>query len=104
MTTVSETPKTNWLGLATIVGLLIWFLVWFKKEPETFAGHVLLWGPFVVVHVLAILAAAVVWMDLSDPIGHFLDTGCDYPHTKRQSQLVQPSGNLNRFSTTLQVD
>ena len=53
----SEMSRTNWWGLASIAGLFIWFLYWFKNEPQGVNQQVLYWGPLVLVHGLAIRAA-----------------------------------------------
>lgn len=49
--------KVNWWGISSVVVLLLWFLNWHGiDEPYTLAQKVLFWGPFVAIHVLAIIA------------------------------------------------
>jgi hypothetical protein len=57
MTDESEARRTNWRGLASTVGLLIWFLCWFKNEPRSTNERTVFWGSLVLVHGLAIRAA-----------------------------------------------
>jgi hypothetical protein len=54
---VASTTRTNWWGLASTIGLFVWFLFWFKNEPHSVNGQVLLWGPLALIHWFAILAA-----------------------------------------------
>jgi hypothetical protein len=39
-----DTRSTNWWGRASTIGLFVWFIYWFKNEPTTPIGQVLLWG------------------------------------------------------------
>jgi hypothetical protein len=68
----SASQNTNWWGRASTIGLFVWFLYWFKNEPKTLIGQVLLWGPLVLIHWFAIQAARTRfgWFYLL-PLGFF---------------------------------
>jgi hypothetical protein len=57
MTTTSAPGSTNWWGLASTIGLFVWFLFWFADEPHSIIGQVLLWGPLALIHWFAFQAA-----------------------------------------------
>jgi hypothetical protein len=54
---VASTPRTNWWGLASTIGLFVWFLFWFKNEPHSISGQVLLWAPLALIHWFGIQAS-----------------------------------------------
>jgi hypothetical protein len=54
---VSSTKDANWWGIASTLGLFVWFLFWFKNEPRNVLEHILLWGPLALVHWFGIQAA-----------------------------------------------
>ncbi len=72
MSTESVQRTTNWWGRASTVILFLWFLYWFKNEPHSATGQILLWAPLVVIHLLAIQAARkrYGWIYLA-PLGVF---------------------------------
>jgi hypothetical protein len=47
---VESKVRTNWWGLASTIGLFIWFLFWFKNEPRSVNEQILLWGPLALIH------------------------------------------------------
>ena len=55
--TTASTARTNWLGIASTVGLFVWFLFWLKNEPQSAIGQILCWGPLILIHWLGIEAA-----------------------------------------------
>jgi hypothetical protein len=57
MTVDSSTRNTNWWGLASLLGLFVLFLFYFKNEPQTHADQVFFLGVVAVIHFLAIKAA-----------------------------------------------
>jgi hypothetical protein len=57
MTTASATRSTNWWGLASTIGLFVWFLFWLGDEPHSIIGQVLLWGPLALIHWFGFQAA-----------------------------------------------
>lgn len=57
MSIESASRNTNWWGRASVISLFVWFLYWFKNEPKTPIGQVLLWGPLALIHWFAIQAA-----------------------------------------------
>ena len=72
MSTESVQRTTNWWGRASTISLFVWFLYWFKNEPHSVTGQILLWAPLVVIHLLAIQAARkrYGWIYLA-PLGVF---------------------------------
>ena len=54
---VASTTRTNWWGLASTIGLFVWFLFWFKNEPHRIIGQVLPWGLLLLIHISVIQAA-----------------------------------------------
>jgi len=54
MSTESVQRTTNWWGRASTISLFVWFLYWFKNEPHSVTGQILLWAPLVVIRLLAI--------------------------------------------------
>jgi hypothetical protein len=72
MSTESEQLNTNWWGRASTISLFIWFLYWFKNEPHSITGQILLWVPLGVIHLLAIRAVRrrYGWIYLA-PLGLF---------------------------------
>jgi hypothetical protein len=53
---IASTARTNWWGIASTIGLFVWFLFWFKNEPHSIIGQVLLWGPLALIHWFGIQA------------------------------------------------
>lgn len=53
MSTESLKWRPNWWGRASTISLFIWFLYWFKNEPHSVTGQILLWVPLAVIHLLA---------------------------------------------------
>ena len=72
MSTESVQRTTNWWGRASTISLFIWFLYWFKNEPHSVTGHLLLLVPLVVIYLLAIQSARrrYGWIYLA-PLGVF---------------------------------
>jgi len=57
VTIAAATRSANWWGLASTIGLFLWFLFWFGGEPSTIIGRVLLWGPLASIHWFGFQAA-----------------------------------------------
>jgi hypothetical protein len=53
----ASTARTNWWGLASTIGLFVWFLFWHANEPHSIVGQILLWMPLALVHLFGIQAA-----------------------------------------------
>lgn len=72
MSTESVQQNANWWGRASAISLFVWFLYWFKNEPHSLTGQILLWVPLAIIHLLAIQAARrrYGWIYLA-PLGLF---------------------------------
>jgi hypothetical protein len=57
VTIEGKSRKSNWWGRIGAVGLLVWFLCWFKNEPHGANEQTLFWGPLLLIHALATQAA-----------------------------------------------
>jgi hypothetical protein len=53
---VASKARTNWLGLASTIGLFLWFLFWHANEPYTIIGKIWLWTPLALIHWFGIQA------------------------------------------------
>ena len=75
-----ETPEsaipiphsTNWSGICSTIGLLVWVLLWLKREAGTTLEAILCYGTLAAIHFAAIKAARrrYGWFYLA-PIGLF---------------------------------